>query len=365
MKTKIIFVGGFLGAGKTTLLSEAAKIVSAQGKRVGLITNDQASELVDTALLEHGNAVVSEVSGSCFCCNYKGLEDAVTQMHAAGVEIIIAEPVGSCTDLSATLLQPLKQRLSDDIQLAPLSVLVDPNKLSDLLKGGTAGMHESAAYIMNKQLEEGDIIIISKSDLLTKESNDEIKIRSANKWPLATIIDLSAKSGENIDTWMNEVLNREESGTHIAQVDYEVYAEGEAVLGWLNTTISLHSKSIDWDIFTKNYLDRLSRRFDDSNYAIGHVKLLIEVSDRYAIGNLTGKVDSLNYRGSVGLGESATMTLNARVQMDPEELKEIVLEELDFATADDISSTVLVLKCLKPGRPNPTYRCENVVLRKS
>lgn len=46
--TRIIFVGGFLGAGKTTLLWRAAELLARRGKRVGLITNDQAPDLVDT-----------------------------------------------------------------------------------------------------------------------------------------------------------------------------------------------------------------------------------------------------------------------------------------------------------------------------
>jgi G3E family GTPase len=51
MIDKLILVGGFLGAGKTTLLAEAAKRLAKEGKSVGLITNDQAPELVDTRLL--------------------------------------------------------------------------------------------------------------------------------------------------------------------------------------------------------------------------------------------------------------------------------------------------------------------------
>ncbi|NCQ32706.1 MAG: cobalamin biosynthesis protein P47K, partial [Armatimonadetes bacterium] len=43
-------IGGFLGAGKTTALIETAKRLAERGKRVGLITNDQAEDLVDTGL---------------------------------------------------------------------------------------------------------------------------------------------------------------------------------------------------------------------------------------------------------------------------------------------------------------------------
>ena len=50
-KARYIMIGGFLGAGKTTSVSRLAQRLTAAGQRVGLITNDQGSELVDTAML--------------------------------------------------------------------------------------------------------------------------------------------------------------------------------------------------------------------------------------------------------------------------------------------------------------------------
>ena len=38
---RYIMIGGFLGAGKTTAVAELAQRLSDEGKRVGLITNDQ------------------------------------------------------------------------------------------------------------------------------------------------------------------------------------------------------------------------------------------------------------------------------------------------------------------------------------
>ena len=51
-KPAVILVGGFLGAGKTMLLATATERLTGQGKRVGLITDDQAPNLVDTAVLK-------------------------------------------------------------------------------------------------------------------------------------------------------------------------------------------------------------------------------------------------------------------------------------------------------------------------
>ena len=45
-----ILLGGFLGAGKTTSLLRLATHLQGLGKKVGIITNDQAEGLVDTAV---------------------------------------------------------------------------------------------------------------------------------------------------------------------------------------------------------------------------------------------------------------------------------------------------------------------------
>jgi len=329
-----------------------------------LITNDQASELVDTAFLEHTGTAVSEVSGSCFCCNFSGFTDAIAHLNEKkNIDVIIAEPVGSCTDLSATILQPLKQKFEKELSVAPLSVLIDPQRLSDILGGGTSGLHPSAVYILRKQLEEADTIVINKTDLLTPDAVESLKKRTAEEWPGATIFAMSAKSGEGLEPWLEEAMQSSNAGARLAEVDYDIYAEGEAVLGWLNTTVILQSESADWDIFAKNLLNALSRRFDELNAAIGHVKLFIKAGDRFVIGNVTGQKNSLNIRGAAGVGKEAKMTLNARVQMEPDTLKAIVLGEISKAGGNNITSNPIALKCLKPGRPNPTYRYDRVVAK--
>ncbi|MBZ0290182.1 MAG: cobalamin biosynthesis protein P47K, partial [Anaerolineae bacterium] len=93
-------VGGFLGSGKTTAIIGAAKHLVAQGKRVGIITNDQGRYLVDTAFFRLADMPTVEVSGGCFCCNYGDLMmqiDTLTQQ--AQPDVIFAESVGSCADI--------------------------------------------------------------------------------------------------------------------------------------------------------------------------------------------------------------------------------------------------------------------------
>lgn len=132
--------GRFFGSGKTTLLWETAVRLMNKGLRVGLITNDQAPELVDSELLKLSDLRVAEVSGSCFCCNFNGFTDAIKAIRTeASADVIIAEPVGSCADLSATIMQPLKQYWNAELKISPLTVLADPNRLVSILNGGNGG----------------------------------------------------------------------------------------------------------------------------------------------------------------------------------------------------------------------------------
>jgi len=362
-KTRLILVGGFLGAGKTTLLWEAARRIMESGKRVALITNDQAPDLVDTAILLHNEVKVAEVSGSCFCCNFNGLISAMQKVRGeANADVIIAEPVGSCTDLSATIVQPLKEKMGRELLVSPLSVLADPGHLTDILNGGTAGLHRSAAYIYRKQLEESDIILISKTDHLNINELVLLKEKVKLNFPDAEVMTVSAVTGEGIDEWLKEVMNRTDSGRRLAEVDYDVYAEGEAVLGWLNSNVELSGEPTDWDAFANQLLQDLSQQFDSRNASVGHVKLILEAGNNFLLGNLTGKENTMNFRGSVGTGSKARLTLNARVEMRPETLEQIVRETLHANVAGKFEMKIIALRCLSPGRPNPTFRFDHVII---
>lgn len=360
--TRVIIAGGFLGAGKTTFLWQVAQKLMKQGSNVGLITNDQAPELVDSALLSQNNLQVAEVSGSCFCCNFNGFTDAIQRIRKeASADVIVAEPVGSCADLSATIMQPLKQYWNSEIQVSPLSVLADPTRLDAILNGEDAGLHPDAAYIYRKQLEESDIILINKSDILSAEALSSLKECTAQMFPSATIYAVSALTGEGIDQWLEEVLSATAAGKRLVEMDYDIYANGEAVLGWLNGTLLLRGEATDWNAFTRELLTDLAAVFDRDNLAVGHVKVIAESGKNYVVANLTGKADTLSLRGSAGESESIKLIVNARVETSPENLDQIVKAALAKLIDNKYSEEVLAWRYLQPGRPQPTHRFTEVV----
>ena len=82
---RFIMLGGFLGAGKTTTIARLARHYQNQGHKVGIVTNDQATDLVDTNSLRAQGFDVGEVPGACFCCNFNKLTETVGQIGRAHV----------------------------------------------------------------------------------------------------------------------------------------------------------------------------------------------------------------------------------------------------------------------------------------
>lgn len=355
--TKLIFTGGFLGAGKTTLIYEVTGILKQRGLKVGLITNDQAADLVDTTILEHQDVMVAEVDGSCFCCDFKGLRRAIEKTGKDNKpDIIIAEPVGSCADLSATLINPIRDLMKTEVSVGPLTVLIDPARLKAVLDDDEEALHPSAAYIIKKQLEESDLIVISKSDLYGEAQISEISKSLEKNFPESKIMTLSSKTGEGVESWLNYVLNIEEAGSHIVDMDYDMYAEGEAVLGWLNCSATLSGKDVDWDSFTTSFMKELGGLFDKRGSHVGHVKMIVENGDQYISANLTGNLDSLTSRWLAGKGNEAEMIVNARVEMAPEELQKVFMQILEQVTGTSIKVHINRIRSISPGYPKPTFR---------
>src|SRR5438552_1079755 len=194
-KARYIMIGGFLGAGKTTSVARLAQHLTDRGLKVGLITNDQGSELVDTAMLRSRGFVTEEIPGGCFCCRFNSLVDATHKLTAATrPDVFIAEPVGSCTDLVATVTYPLRRIYGDNFSIAPLSVLVDPIRALRVFGLETGGkFSEKVLYIYRKQLEEADLIVVNKLDLLDPSRQRTLRDKLALEFPRAEIFAVSAR----------------------------------------------------------------------------------------------------------------------------------------------------------------------------
>jgi G3E family GTPase len=351
--TRLIIVGGFLGAGKTTLLLRAARHLARDSYRVGLITNDQGEGLVDTALAKHHDVAVTEVAGGCFCCRFPDLLGAMQELQTTvNPDIILAEPVGSCTDLVATVLRPL-ERFHADIQLTPLTILQDASR-------DTKNFSSHVEYLFQQQIAEAQIIVLNKADLLSSEELEHSLYAIKVQHPRAKLFPLSAYTDEGVETWLNYVLGKVSEEAHSLEIDYQRYAEAEAALAWLNAKgIVANDTPFSPKSWLENFFEVLSKSLEQAKAPIAHIKMQLNVNGNFYKASLT-QLNSIPTWDVVPQDVSTDrleFVLNARVNTEPYLLEQSVLYGLEAAKPNAGARFYFTgFECFQPSPPKPTYR---------
>ena len=361
MTAHYLMVGGFLGAGKTTALLRAAAHLSKGGQRVGLIVNDQSDALVDTALARSHAYPVEEIAGGCFCCRFNSLTDAAAKLtDAARPDVFLAEPVGSCTDLSATVALPLRHMYGDRYRVAPLSVLIDPERALRVLGLETGqAFSPKVEYIYTKQLEEADILVINKIDRVAPERVAALRSELERRFPAAAIVTASARTGQGIAAWIDALLTDNPQG-RVLDIDYDTYADGEALLGWLNCTATIDGGPVEADDWLRQLAAAIHRDLAGAGVEIAHLKLTLvpEGGTGIAVVNATrtAVLPELAFSLDAQISEGE-VTINLRAETGPERLESAVRTAVaEMARNSGAQLTIGQLERFRPGRPVPTHR---------
>ena len=358
---RFIMIGGFLGAGKTTTIGLLARHYQSLGKRVAIVTNDQATDLVDTHLLRSQGFDVGEVAGSCFCCNFNELTATMERLSIdQRPEVLIAEPVGSCTDLVATVIRPLQQIYAQPFDIAPYGVIIKPSHGMKILRQtGTGGFSPQAEYIFRKQLEEADFVILNRIDELTEEKIDALSELIEANFPGMPCVRMSAVSEQGFDALCSCLDQQGLFGQKVMDVDYDVYAAGEAELGWLNAQVTVTStKPFVIDDLLMAIVERMDAALLAQSAEVAHLKAIGMSEGKYAVVNLISSASPPKL--SIGCRSqtlAVDVVVNARVAIDPAALTSTVTECIASVSAQfGIEATINTLQSFRPGRPVPTHR---------
>ncbi len=310
MKPLIAVVGGFLGAGKTTLILQAARVLGRRGLRTAVILNDQGDDLVDTRYAGSMGLACDQVAGGCFCCRFPDLVEAAERLLASQPDVIFAEAVGSCTDIVATTLRPLMRDHQERFRIAPLTVVMHPQRCFD---------DPDVEFLHRNQLAEADLLFVR---------------------------------GDSVEHWIDRLLSGDvAAGAHTLEIDYVRYAEAEAALAWLNARVTVHADpSISAPMLVGPLLDRL-----EPQIRIVHLKLFTQSEAGYLKAALTGNGQEPVVQGALDASPAAIheVLLNVRALGDPEELRALVEHEFAMIPA---RLTWHQVQCFRPAAPVPYQR---------
>ncbi len=360
-KISLILTGGFLGSGKTTAIGGAAKKLKSTGVNVGIITNDQGTEQVDRRFLRGEGMTTEEVSGGCFCCNFTRLEEKINQLgNMAMPEIIFAESVGSCVDLAATVVNPLLSLHPGDYDIV-LSVFADIRLLTLFLLGERGIFYDSVNYIYGKQLEEADIIVANKTDLLSMEELSISRRIITDTMPGKKILFKDSHSDDDLERWLNACRDGQ-AGTlrTVLELDYKLYAEGEAELAWLDEEIGIVSTGKAAVDAAETLINLIHSALLKLKLPIGHLKFLVDNGrEQVKLGFYSGNEAESSFRLPMSESERVVVLINARVQTEPESLQQVI-EEAVLET-EKLGGCRIIEKtssAIRPGQPVPTFRID-------
>jgi hypothetical protein len=255
---------------------------------------------------------------------------------------------------------PLRRLYGDRFSVAPLSVLIDPVRGARIL-GIEPGkvFAPKVVYVYRKQLEEADVIVINKSDLVDADRLERLKDALAIEFPRAEILAISALHSQGLDPWFARILSGELASFTAPELDYGIYAEGEAMLGWFNATVRVCGAApFSGNRLLAELALSIQRRLASGGAEIAHLKMTLtpeeDVTDIGVINLVRGDAAPFMAHSLSADLESGELIINLRAEGDPDLLSEIVTRAI--RESGGIEATVEHSEHFRPAKPVPTYR---------
>lgn len=353
---RLYLTGGFLGSGKTTAIRQACALLGARGLRPAAVTNDQGAQLVDTALLQGEGIAAREVTDGCFCCHFPRLEEALQSLQGSErPDAVFAESVGSCTDIVATVVKPLRR---DHPELpVVLSVFADALRLLSMARGQALFADPDIRYLFDKQLEEGDLLVISKWDLLDEGEKAEVRAFAEKRFGGRPLLFLHMLDQADVARWLEKLEGHVAGERASLDIDYQQYGNGEAKLAWLDRELEIRDAQGAEQTATA-LINAIYGQLQHRRLPIGHLKFLLRSPGWQRKVSFTSLVEPpLRQTSRPAAPPELTLLINARVQAEPATLEALVTE----AAAAMVQQRGCAIRTLsnaafQPGFPRPTHR---------
>jgi G3E family GTPase len=202
--------------------------------------------------------------------------------------------------------------------------------------------------------------VINKSDLLDDARRGALADALKSRYPQARIVAVSARTSANMEDWFELLAGPLDSRTAM-DVDYDLYADGEALLGWFNAICRLSAPSrFDGNRFLQHFAEEVQRRLAGRGIEIAHFKMTLSPDTGADLAVLNLVRTDTRTESVHRLAEELTegeLIVNLRAEGDPEELKTVVLASLEGSTRNmNISPAIEHIEHFRPGRPEPTHR---------
>ena len=177
----VTVIGGYLGAGKTTLINRL--LAETDGRRLAVLVNDFGAVNIDLDLIVAKDGETIGLPNGCVCCTIgDSLGDAIDQVMALEPrpDHILIEASG--------VAEPAKVAAYGQgwpgCRLDAVVVLVDAERIRAL------AIDRFVGSTVLRQLEQADLLVVTKIDLITAAAADDVRQWLATKHDTPTIVEV-------------------------------------------------------------------------------------------------------------------------------------------------------------------------------
>jgi len=196
-RVPLTLLTGFLGAGKTTLLNTVLEDTSAG--HVAVIVNEFGEAGLDHDLIEQSSEEIILMQSGCLCCSIRGdlsktISSLIGRKNRKEIEFdrLLIETTGLADP------GPITQKLLVDTILARTTVLDGIVTVADAANGPKT---LDAQFEAVSQVAMADLIIVSKTDLITTSEAENFQSRLRTINPSAKIIEANKGEGTSKQLW--------------------------------------------------------------------------------------------------------------------------------------------------------------------
>ncbi|OUJ19180.1 GTPase G3E family [Methanonatronarchaeum thermophilum] len=316
---KVSFIGGFYGSGKTTLISEMSKKLKEDGKTVLFIDNEKGNSNVDPLFVRELGFDGDELTGGCICFYLDRLKEIMRNIEdKSKKDVLFVEPVSYF--LPSKLYFDLRNEFGDEIDLSPITILLDGRELKDVLDND-----REFPLIDARQVKDAEIVVINKLDLLSEDELKDIKEMVYELNPNVEIHSVSAKNGNNLDELLEILLKETHQGSDFkSPAMFQEYLKSVSGINERGEEFKFQSKTplnqpktqeLVQDIF-----QNLKNDITNTGGKIHHIKAYINDGDSYIKASMPRATNEVDITGKVNKIQKGHLVLNVIAEEVPDDL---------------------------------------------
>jgi G3E family GTPase len=326
---KVHLVGGFTGSGKTTAIANACKILSYNNITTSVIKDEEVDYFVADCPNQESGAPFARATGGCSCCNYTQLNMQIDMLKKkSDHSVLFADYGGTCTNLISTLLNPLREYKSAEIEVANFSTFIDAKLLLFHLKGIRVPLSLESKFIWDKHLDEAEILIVNKIDLLPDDDSATLGILAKDALSSKQILFQNSLDKDSINKWIELISKPQFPNRDVKDNDSAVTSSVGNNLAWLDEEIQINTENDSAAEVALSLMRDLSGKLVQEELSIEHLNFLMSYNKKTSKLNYTQVLEE-KFISPSEKSNSVDLLINARVRTSPDELRKVLFDTLN------------------------------------